>query len=286
MTSKNTDSLKKGLSDLFYGPDGTIERAWERLHLMWKQCADHMTQSISTIKNAEEQIRRNAELADTWQKRADASAGEGNNELVRQCLDRKEQYQHAADSQRAEYAMARVELAQAWRGFCSAEAIVSEVQVQKILLVALPRLTKEESGLFAAVCADLHQALKPLLQRRLDETASANMTLVVSRLEGLEKCTSEIYKSITDGADAQALAGKTIDRCLEKLSAGVEELAQCSSELKEILVNSQGATTISPEQNEIRKTLREASLQNMSEALQTLANATKYLEQLQESCNT
>jgi hypothetical protein len=94
MTSKNTDSLKKGLSDLFYGPDGNIERAWEKLDALWKECVLRCAQAVEAIRILEDGIRRRAELADTWQRRADASAGEGNNELVRQCHQRKKKVRY------------------------------------------------------------------------------------------------------------------------------------------------------------------------------------------------
>ena len=80
--------LNKGLSDL-ETPEILAEHAQEQLEANLKKIKDAVVTSLTTQKELETQIKKNKDDIANWEKRAAVAVQQNNDEVARQCLQKK-----------------------------------------------------------------------------------------------------------------------------------------------------------------------------------------------------
>lgn len=277
MSFKDSGAFKKVLSDLFYAPDEGVQLAFDRIETLWADCQTRHAQTASMIHQAELQIKRNAEQANTWQKRADAVASEGNNEMVKQCLASKAKYDEAVATLREDLASLKQHQSGTWNSYCTAESIVSRMKVQKILLLALPKLQKESFSSYETIASSLFPHLKHLAKAPPSDVPTAleyaNLCDIVPVLDSLEESTTNAFKKIVCSdnrveADALQAYSEKLASAQQKLEAA--RIAQAEA-LRTLSSIDAGSTD--------RRALLQAALETMQEASNLLAVTTIYIDE-------
>ncbi|MBX9685280.1 MAG: PspA/IM30 family protein [Candidatus Obscuribacterales bacterium] len=78
-------------------PEMMLEQTYQDLQNNLIQVRQAVAQAIATEKQLEQQYRKNADQAQTWHNRATMAVQQGNDDLARQALQRKQQYTQAAN---------------------------------------------------------------------------------------------------------------------------------------------------------------------------------------------
>lgn len=89
--------FNKGMSKL-ETPEVLAEQAQSELEDNLKKLKESLTSSIANEKSLEQQIRKNAEQLETWQKRAAMAVQQNNEDVARQCLMKKGECNQLAQS--------------------------------------------------------------------------------------------------------------------------------------------------------------------------------------------
>src|ERR1700732_993630 len=77
-------------------PQIMLEQTYQELQSNLIQVRQAVAQAIATEKQLEAQLQKNKDQAATWQNRAAMAVQQGNDDLARQALQRKQQYSQAA----------------------------------------------------------------------------------------------------------------------------------------------------------------------------------------------
>lgn len=77
-------------------PQMLLEQTYQDLQQNLIQVRQAVAQAIATEKQIEQQLQKNKDQAATWQNRAAMAVQQGNDDLARQALQRKQQYSQAA----------------------------------------------------------------------------------------------------------------------------------------------------------------------------------------------
>lgn len=80
----------------FEDPEMMLEQTYQELQSNLIQVRQAVAQAIATEKQLEGQLQKNRDQAATWQNRAAMAVQQGNDDLARQALQRKQQYSAAA----------------------------------------------------------------------------------------------------------------------------------------------------------------------------------------------
>jgi phage shock protein A len=80
----------------FEDPEMMLEQTYQELQSNLIQVRQAVAQAIATEKQLEGQLQKNRDQAATWQNRAAMAVQQGNDDLARQALQRKQQYAQAA----------------------------------------------------------------------------------------------------------------------------------------------------------------------------------------------
>ena len=80
----------------FEDPEMMLEQTYQELQSNLIQVRQAVAQAIATEKQLEQQLQKNKDQAATWQNRAQMAVQQGNDDLARQALQRKQQYAQAA----------------------------------------------------------------------------------------------------------------------------------------------------------------------------------------------
>src|SRR5258707_7056991 len=80
----------------FEDPEMMLEQTYQELQSNLIQVRQAVAQAIATEKQLESQLQKNKDQAITWQNRAAMAVQQGNDDLARQALQRKQQYSQAA----------------------------------------------------------------------------------------------------------------------------------------------------------------------------------------------
>lgn len=80
----------------FEDPEMMLEQSYQEAQSNLIQVRQAVAQAIATEKQLEQQLQKNKDQAATWQNRAAMAVQQGNDDLARQALQRKQQYTQAA----------------------------------------------------------------------------------------------------------------------------------------------------------------------------------------------
>src|ERR1700736_5986838 len=77
-------------------PQIMLEQTYQDLQNNLIQVRQAVAQAIATEKQLEQQLQKNKDQAETWQNRAAMAVQQGNDDLAKQALQRRQQYVQAA----------------------------------------------------------------------------------------------------------------------------------------------------------------------------------------------
>ena len=276
---KNTDSLRKGLSELFFGADGSVDRVWSKLTPLWETWKEQSADTLAKVARLGVYVTRHEESAATWQARAEEYAARDQADMVAQCETKRQHFLQSAAELKEEQTRFRDRLANTWDIYCRVESLVTRLHLQKIMLRALPKMTKERSTTFVAVALGMQDLLKQMTgggaqssQTEAPSTAAvcSDLQALAERLDTLEASVSEAYQHLLTGKDE--LDAESLPDYLERLGSAVEELEAVA------IAKDEGSKAIDESMAEERQALLDDALERVDRAFRLLALTATYLK--------
>src|SRR5215467_13266290 len=117
-------------------PQVMLEQTYQDLQSNLIQVRQAVAQAIATEKQLEQQLQKNKDQAETWQNRAAMAVQQGNDDLARQALQRKQQYLEAAKDLEVQLKSQRELTAQLRQKLTDLEAEVQKAYTKKQVLIA------------------------------------------------------------------------------------------------------------------------------------------------------
>lgn len=117
-------------------PEVMLEQVHQDLQNNLIQVRQAVAQAIATEKQLEQQLQKNKDQAATWQNRAAMAVEQGNDELARQALQRKQQYGQAAADLEAQLKAQKDATVGLRQRLTELEAEVQKAYTRKQVLIA------------------------------------------------------------------------------------------------------------------------------------------------------
>ncbi|MFN8657445.1 MAG: hypothetical protein U0105_13970 [Candidatus Obscuribacterales bacterium] len=282
---KNTDSLRKGLSELFFGADGSVDRVWSKLTPLWETWKEQSADALAKVNRLGVYVTRHEDSAATWQARAeDYAAREDHADMVVQCETKRQHFLQSAAELKEEQTRFKEKLTQTWDLYCRTEALITRLYLQKIMMRALPKSTKERSTTFVEVALGMQDLLKQVTggsaqaDQPTDSPSTAAMRsdlqVLTDKLETLESSVLEAYQQVlTDKGELEAES---------PLSAYLERLGSAVNELETVSVAKGGTgEALDERMAEERQAFLDDALDRVDGAFKLLALTATYLRKQQ-----
>jgi hypothetical protein len=282
---KNTDSLRKGLSELFFGADGSVDRVWTKLTAFWETWKEQNADSLAKVQRLGVYVRRHEDSAATWHARAEDYAARGHADMVVQCETKRQHFLQSAAELKEEQTRFKEKLTQTWDIYCRTESLITRLYLQKIMMRALPKLTKERSTTFVEVALGMQDLLKQVTagdapaDQPADSPSTATMgsdlQTLTDKLETLEASVFEAFQQLLTHQgelDAESLPGY-----LERLGSAVEELETVS------VAKGGAGEALDERMAEERQAFLDDALDRVDGAFKLLALTATYLKKQQST---
>ncbi len=117
-------------------PQMMLEQTYQELQSNLIQVRQAVAQAIATEKQLEQQLQKNKDQAATWQNRAAMAVQQGNDDLARQALQRKQQYAQAATELEAQLKNQKEATANLRQRLTELENEVQKAYTKKQVLIA------------------------------------------------------------------------------------------------------------------------------------------------------
>lgn len=239
-TIKNTDSLRKGLSELFFGADGNIDRTWSKLEQIWQAWVEQTADVLAKHARLGIYVARHEDSAATWAARAEDFATKDHADMVRQCEAKRQHFLQSAAELKDEQRRFRDLLTSTWDIYCQSESLITRLNLQKIMLRALPKSKKEHAIAFVETAAGLLEVLRRTVPQTAVRPSSSttgshpkvllsasgqprdDLPILTDRLAALEASIFESFEQLL--TDKSELDAEALPESLERLGSAVEEL--------------------------------------------------------------
>lgn len=283
---KNTDSLRKGLSELFFGADGSVDRVWSKLTPLWETWKEQSADALAKVNRLGVYVTRHEDSAATWHARAEDYAARGHADMVVQCETKRQHFLQSAAELKEEQTRFKEKLTQTWDLYCRTEALITRLYLQKIMMRALPKSTKERSTTFVEVALGMQDLLKQVTagdaptDQPADSPSTATMgsdlQTLTDKLETLEASVFEAYQQVlTDKGELEAES---------PLLAYLERLGSAVKELETVSVAKGGAgEALDERMAEERQAFLDDALDRVDGAFKLLALTATYLKKQQST---
>ncbi len=160
-------------------PQTLVEQAYQDLQSNLIQVRHAVAQAIATEKQLEQQIQRNKDQSDTWQRRADMAIQQHNDDLAHQALARKEQYAQAIPELEVQFQLQRKATAALRQRLSELESHVQKAYTKKQVLIArdkAAKATEKANEILARVKADgAFLIIEQLEQKVLEREAQSQL---------------------------------------------------------------------------------------------------------------
>jgi len=125
-----------GLLGRLEDPQLMLEQTYQDLQSNLIQVRQAVAQAIATEKQLEQQLQKNKDQAETWHNRAAMAVQQGNDDLAKQALQRKQQYAQAAGDLETQLKAQRESTATLRQRLTDLEAEVQKAYTKKQVLIA------------------------------------------------------------------------------------------------------------------------------------------------------
>jgi phage shock protein A len=117
-------------------PQLMLEQTYQDLQSNLIQVRQAVAQAIATEKQLEQQLQKNKDQAETWHNRAAMAVQQGNDDLAKQALQRKQQYAQAAGDLETQLKSQRESTSTLRQRLTDLEAEVQKAYTKKQVLIA------------------------------------------------------------------------------------------------------------------------------------------------------
>ncbi|HEY9677624.1 MAG TPA: PspA/IM30 family protein [Drouetiella sp.] len=186
-------------------PQIMLEQTYQDLQSNLIQVRQAVAQAIATEKQLEQQLQKNKDQAETWQNRAAMAVQQGNDDLAKQALQRRQQYVQAATDLEEQLKSQRQSTLALRQRLTDLEAEVQKAYTKKQVLIARDKAAQATSK----------------ANEILSKTTGSNATSVFDKME---------TKVLEREARAQALSEISGDQ-LEKQFKNFEHKTDVDMEL-------------------------------------------------------
>jgi phage shock protein A len=126
-------------------PQIMLEQTYQDLQNNLIQVRQAVAQAIATEKQLEQQLQKNKDQADTWHNRASMAVAQGNDDLAKQALQRKQQYVDAARDLEAQLKQQKEATNTLRQRLTDLEAEVQKAYTKKQVLIARDKAAQATS---------------------------------------------------------------------------------------------------------------------------------------------
>ena len=126
-------------------PQIMLEQTYQDLQSNLIQVRQAVAQAIATEKQLEQQLQKNKEQAETWHNRAAMAVQQNNDDLAKQALQRKQQYQQAANDLEAQLKVQKESTNTLRQRLTDLEAEVQKAYTKKPVLIARDKAAQATS---------------------------------------------------------------------------------------------------------------------------------------------
>src|SRR5271156_6316307 len=126
-------------------PQMMLEQTYSDLQSNLIQVRQAVAQAIATEKQLEQQLQKNKDQAETWHNRASMAVAQGNDDLAKQALQRKQQYVDAARDLEAQLKQQKEATNTLRQRLTDLEAEVQKAYTKKQVLIARDKAAQATS---------------------------------------------------------------------------------------------------------------------------------------------
>lgn len=126
-------------------PQIMLEQTYQDLQSNLIQVRQAVAQAIATEKQLEQQLQKNKDQAETWQNRAAMAVQQGNDDLAKQALQRRQQYVQAATDLETQLKAQRESTVTLRQRLTDLEAEVQKAYTKKQVLIARDKAAQATS---------------------------------------------------------------------------------------------------------------------------------------------
>lgn len=192
-------------------PQMMLEQAYQDLQSNLIQVRQAVAQAIATEKQLEQQLKKNVEQVDVWQTRAGMAVQQGNDDLARQALQRKQQYASAVKDLETQLQAQKEITAGLRRRLAELEAEASKTYTKKQVLIARDKAAQATSKANEILSKTNAQGASSIMER---------MELKVQENEAKAQALAELGRDNLDSAFASFEGASDIEMELLALKAG------------------------------------------------------------------
>jgi phage shock protein A len=190
-------------------PQLMLEQTYQDLQTNLIQVRQAVAQAIAAEKQLEQQLLKNRDQAETWHNRAAMAVQQGNDELAKQALQRKQQYAQAALELAAQLKQQKEATASLRQRFTDLESEVQKAYTRKQLLITRDKLaqaTGKANEMLSKTTANGAMSVMERMETKVQEREAKAAALADMGSDTLEQKFKGIETS-TD-VDAELLALK------------------------------------------------------------------------------
>lgn len=129
----------------FEDPSMMLEQTYQDLQSNLIQVRQAVAQAIATEKQLEQQLQKNKDQATTWQNRAAMAVQQGNDDLAKQALQRRQQYTQAATDLESQLKAQKETTAGLRQRLTDLESEVQKAYTKKQVLIARDKAAQATS---------------------------------------------------------------------------------------------------------------------------------------------
>ncbi len=204
-------AMINGLLGKVEDPQMMLEQAYQDLQSNLIQVRQAVAQAIATEKQLEQQLKKNQEQVEVWQNRAGMAVQQGNDDLARQALQRKQQYAQAVKDLETQLEAQREITAGLRRRLSELEAEAQKTYTKKQVLIARDKAAQATSKANEILSKTNAQSAGSIMER---------MELKVQENEAKAQAMAELGRDNLDNAFASFEGASDIEMELLALKSG------------------------------------------------------------------
>lgn len=171
-------------------PQIMLEQTYQDLQSNLIQVRQAVAQAIATEKQLEQQLQKNKDQAETWQNRAAMAVQQGNDDLAKQALQRRQQYVQAATDLETQLKSQKDSTTTLRQRLTDLEAEVQKAYTKKQVLIARDKAAQATSK----------------ANEILSKTTSSGAMSVMEKME------TKVLEREAKAAALSELSGDTLDK--------------------------------------------------------------------------
>jgi len=191
-------------------PEMMLEQTYQDLQNNLIQVRQAVAQAIATEKQLEQQLNKNKDQAATWHNRATMAVQQGNDDLARQALQRKQQYAQAATDLETQLKQQRDQTNNLRQRLTELEGEVQKAYTKKQVLIARDKAaqaTTKANEILSKSSADGALSVMDKMEQKVLERESKAQALAELGSDQLDKKFKSFEGQVDIEAELMALKG-------------------------------------------------------------------------------